>query len=86
MALAATSFGVGSCVSSVQLDHFKDVRAISERLNIPHPHWVPILCLTLGYPKFERTLGPPRQPPEEVTFVDEWENNWDKPKEVTDDE
>ncbi|MGV9169695.1 MAG: nitroreductase family protein [Promethearchaeia archaeon] len=86
MALAATSLGVGSCVSSVQLDHFKDVRAISERLNIPHPHWVPILCLTLGYPKFERTLGPPRQPPEEVTFVDNWENNWKKPRGIEEDE
>ncbi|MFX1602466.1 MAG: nitroreductase family protein, partial [Promethearchaeota archaeon] len=47
MALAAASLGLGSCVSSVQLDHFDDVGAISERLGIPFPHWVPILCLTL---------------------------------------
>lgn len=72
MALAAASMGLGSCVSSVQLDHFDDVGAVSEKLGIPHPHWVPILCLTLGYPKFARTLGPPRQPPEEVAFSDKW--------------
>ncbi|TFG12407.1 nitroreductase family protein [Candidatus Thorarchaeota archaeon] len=77
MALAATSYGLGSCVSSVQLDHFDDVRAISERLGIPHPRWIPILCLTLGYAKFERTLGPPRQPPEEVAFVNEWGNSFE---------
>jgi nitroreductase len=72
MALAAASLGIGSCVSSVQLDHFDDVGAISERLDIPFPHWVPILCLTLGYPVSERTLGPPRQMPEEITFLDKW--------------
>ena len=72
MALAAASMGLGSCVSSVQLDHFDDVGAVSEKLGIPHPHWVPILCLTLGYPKFARTLGPPRQPPEEIAFSDKW--------------
>jgi nitroreductase len=72
MALAAASLGLGSCVSSVQLDHFDDVGAVCEKLNIPYPHWVPILCLTLGYPKFERTLGPPRQPAEEVAFLDKW--------------
>ena len=72
MALAAASMGLGSCVSSVQLDHFDDVGAVSEKLGIPYPHWVPILCLTLGYPKFARTLGPPRQPPEEVAFSDKW--------------
>jgi nitroreductase len=75
MALAAAALGVGSCVSSVQLDHFDDVGAISERLGVPFPHWVPILCLTLGYPLYERTLGPPRQPPEEIAFL----NKWDKP-------
>jgi nitroreductase len=72
MALAAASMGLGGCVSSVQLDHFDDVGAVSEKLGIPYPHWVPILCLTLGYPKFARTLGPPRQPPEEVAFSDKW--------------
>jgi len=72
MALAAASLGIGSCVSSVQLDHFDDVGAVSEKLGIPYPHWVPILCLTLGYPKSARTLGPPRQPPEEVAFNDKW--------------
>ncbi len=72
MALAAASFGIGSCVSSVQLDHFDDVGAISEKLNIPYPHWVPILCLTLGYPLYERTLGPPRQGPEEIAFLNKW--------------
>jgi nitroreductase len=72
MALAAASMGLGSCVSSVQLDHFDDVGAVSKKLGIPYPHWVPILCLTLGYPKFARTLGPPRQPPEEVAFSDKW--------------
>ncbi len=72
MALAAASLGLGSCVSSVQLDHFDDVGAVSEKLGIPYPHWVPILCLTLGYPKFARTLGPPRQPPEEVAFSNKW--------------
>jgi nitroreductase len=72
MSLAATSLGIGSCVSSVQLDHFDDVGAVSEKLGIPHPHWVPILCLTLGYPKSVRTLGPPRQPPEEIAFKDKW--------------
>ncbi len=72
MALAAASLGIGSCVSSVQLDHFDDVGAVSERLNIPSPHWVPILCLTLGYPLAERTLGPPRQMPEEIAFLDKW--------------
>lgn len=76
MTLAAASLGLGSCVSSVQLDHFDDIRAVCERLKIPHPHWVPILCLTLGYAKYERTLGPPRQPPEEIAFVDEWGNNF----------
>jgi len=72
MALAATSLGLGSCVSSVQLDHFDDVGAISERLGIPFPHWVPILCLTIGYPKYDRTLGPPRQMPEEIAFDEKW--------------
>jgi len=72
MALAAASMGLGSCVSSVQLDHFDDVGAVSKKLGIPYPHWVPILCLTLGYPKFARTLGPPRQPPEEVAFSNKW--------------
>ncbi len=72
MALAAASLGLGSCVSSVQLDHFDDVGAICQRLGIPFPHWVPILCLTLGYPKAERTLGPPRQPPEEIAFLNKW--------------
>ncbi len=77
MTLAAASLGLGSCVSSVQLDHFDDIRAVCERLKIPHPHWVPILCLTLGYAKYERTLGPPRQPPEEIAFIDEWGNNFE---------
>jgi nitroreductase len=72
MALAAASLGVGSCVSSVQLDHFDDVGKISRLLEIPFPHWVPILCLTLGYPIAERTLGPPRQGPEEIAFLDTW--------------
>jgi len=72
MMLAAASLGLGTCVSSVQLDHFDDVRAISEKLGIPFPHWVPILCLTVGYPKYERTLGPPRQPPEEIAFLNKW--------------
>jgi nitroreductase len=72
MALAATSLGIGSCVSSVQLDHFDDVGAISEKLGVPYPHWVPILCLTLGYPIAERTLGPPRQGPEEIAFLNRW--------------
>jgi nitroreductase len=72
MALAAASLGIGSCVSSVQLDHFDDVGAISEKLGIPYPHWVPILCLTLGYAKQERTLGPPRQGPEEIAFLNKW--------------
>jgi nitroreductase len=72
MALAAASLGIGSCVSSVQLDHFDDVGAISERLGIPFPHWVPILCLTLGYAKYSRTLGPPRQGPEEIAFLNKW--------------
>jgi nitroreductase len=74
MALAATALGLGSCVSSVQLDHFDDVGAISVKLGIPFPHWVPILCLTLGYAKNERTLGPPRQLPEEIAFVNKWGN------------
>ncbi|MFW9975775.1 MAG: nitroreductase family protein [Candidatus Thorarchaeota archaeon] len=74
MALAATALGLGSCVSSVQLDHFDDVGAISKKLGIPFPHWVPILCLTLGYAKYERTLGPPRQAPEEIAFLNEWGN------------
>ncbi|MHA1924931.1 MAG: nitroreductase family protein [Candidatus Thorarchaeota archaeon] len=72
MSLAAAALGIGSCVSSVQLDHFDDVGAIGERLGIPFPHWVPILCLTLGYPISERTLGPPRQTPEEIAFLDKW--------------
>jgi len=72
MAVAATSLGLGSCVSSVQLDHFDDVGAVCEKLGIPYPHWVPILCLTLGYPKFDRTLGPPRQPPDEIAFLNRW--------------
>lgn len=72
MALAAAAMGIGSCVSSVQLDHFDDVGAISEKLDIPFPHWVPILCLTLGYAKYERTLGPPRQGPEEIAFLNKW--------------
>lgn len=72
MALAATALGLGSCVSSVQLDHFDDVGSISEKLGIPYPHWVPILCLTLGYAKHERTLGPPRQTPKEIAFLNKW--------------
>ncbi|UCE10272.1 MAG: nitroreductase family protein [Candidatus Thorarchaeota archaeon] len=72
MTLAAASLGLGSCVSSVQLDHFDDVGEISKRLGIPFPHWTPILCLTVGYAKHERTLGPPRQAPEEVTFLNQW--------------
>lgn len=72
MALAAAAIGVGSCISSVQLNHFDDIGAISEKLGIPFPHWVPILCLTLGYPKYERNRGPPRQPPEEIAFLNKW--------------
>ena len=72
MALAAASMGIGSCVSSVQLDHFDDVGAVCEKLGIPYPHWVPILCLTLGYALEERTQGPPRQPPEEIAFLNHW--------------
>ncbi len=72
MALAAASLGLGSCVSSVQLDHFDDVGLVSEKLGIPYPHWQPILCLTIGYPKFERTLGPPRMRPEEFAFLNKW--------------
>ncbi len=72
MALAAAALGIGSCVSSVQLDHFDDVGAISKKLGIPFPHWVPILCLTLGYAKYDRTLGPPRQGPEEIAFLNKW--------------
>ncbi|MBD3407448.1 MAG: hypothetical protein GF411_15125 [Candidatus Lokiarchaeota archaeon] len=78
MALAAASLGLGTCVSSVQLDHFDDIEEISRKLDVPLPHWKPILCLTVGYPKFERTLGPPRQPPEEVAFL----NKWGKPFKV----
>ena len=76
MMLAATALGLGSCVSSVQLDHFDDVREISEMLGIPHPHWIPILCLAIGYPKYPRVRGPPRHTPEEITFVDKWGANW----------
>lgn len=72
MTLAASALGLGSCISSVQLDHFDDVGAISEKLNIPYPHWVPILCLSLGYALDERTLGPPRQAPEEIAFMNKW--------------
>ncbi|MHA1963775.1 MAG: nitroreductase family protein [Candidatus Thorarchaeota archaeon] len=72
MTLAAASLGLGSCISSVQLDHFDDVGAISKKLDIPYPHWVPILCLTLGYALYERTLGPPRQLPEEIAFLNKW--------------
>ena len=72
MTLAAASLGLGSCVSSVQLDHFDDVGAISEKLSIPYPHWVPILRLTIGYALQERTLGPPRQLPEEIAFLNKW--------------
>ena len=72
MSLAAAALGLGSCVSSVQLDHFDDVGAVSRKLEIPYPHWVPILCLTLGYPIAERTLGPPRQPPQEIAFMNKW--------------
>ena len=75
MTLAAAALGLGSCISSVQLDHFDDVGAISEKLGIPYPHRVPILCLTLGYDLNERTLGPPRQEPEEIAFL----NKWDQP-------
>ncbi len=78
MALAAASLGLGSCVSSVQLDHFDDVGVISKKLEIPYPHWLPILCLTVGYPKFERTMGPPRMMPEEIAFVDKWDNPFQK--------
>ncbi|MHA2212398.1 MAG: nitroreductase family protein [Candidatus Thorarchaeota archaeon] len=72
MTVAAASLGLGTCVSSVQLDHFDDVGKISKKLGIPIPHWAPILCLTVGYAKHERTLGPPRQTPEEVTFLNRW--------------
>ncbi|MFX1474608.1 MAG: nitroreductase family protein [Promethearchaeota archaeon] len=81
MMLAATALGLGSCVSSVQLDHYDDVREISEMLGIPHPHWTPILCLGIGYAKFPRVRGPPRQPPEEITFVDKWGANWQPKRE-----
>ena len=76
MTLAAAALGLGSCISSVQLDHFDDVGAISQKLNIPYPHWVPILCLTLGYALNERTLGPPRQQPEEIAFLNKWGNQF----------
>lgn len=76
MMLAATALGLGSCVSSVQLDHFDDVREISKMFGIPHPHWAPILCLAIGYAKYPRVRGPPRQAPEEITFVDKWGANW----------
>lgn len=78
--LAATALGLGACVSSVQLDHYDDVREISELLGIPHPHWAPIMCLAIGYPKFPRVRGPPRQPPEEITYVDTWGKNWQPQK------
>lgn len=78
--LAATALGLGACVSSVQLDHYDDVREISELLGIPHPHWMPIMCLAIGYPKHPRTRGPPRHTPEEITFVDTWGNNWQPKK------
>ncbi|MFX0167997.1 MAG: nitroreductase family protein [Candidatus Hodarchaeota archaeon] len=78
--LAATALGLGACVSSVQLDHYDDVREISELLGIPHPHWLPILCLTIGYPKYPRVQGPPRLSPEEITYVDTWGNNWQPQK------
>lgn len=76
MTLAASALGLGSCVSSVQLDHFDDVGSISKKLEIPYPHWVPILCLTLGYALNERTLGPPRQAPEEIAFMNKWGNEF----------
>jgi nitroreductase len=78
--LAATALGLGACVSSVQLDHYDDVREISDLLGIPHPHWTPIMCLAIGYPKFPRIRGPPRQPPEEITYVDTWGMNWQPQK------
>ena len=78
--LAATALGLGACVSSVQLDHYDDVREISELLGIPHPHWTPIMCLAIGYPKHPRIRGPPRQPPEEITYVDIWGKNWQPQK------
>ena len=78
--LAATALGLGACVSSVQLDHFDDVREISELLGIPHPHWVPIMFLAIGYPKYPRERGPPRQQPEEITYVDTWGQNWQPKK------
>ncbi|MGY5876906.1 MAG: nitroreductase family protein [Candidatus Thorarchaeota archaeon] len=74
MALTAASYGLGTCVSSVQLDHFDDVGAIAEKLEIPYPHWMPILCLTIGYPLSERVQGPPRMMPEKITFVNKWDN------------
>ena len=79
--LAASALGLGACVSSVQLDHFDDVREISKLLRIPHPHRVPIMCLAVGYSKLPRVQGPPRQPPEEITYVNTWGNNW-KPKKI----
>lgn len=80
--LAATALGLGACVSSVQLDHYDDVREISELLDIPHPHWIPIMCLAIGYPKSPRVQGPPRQPPEEITYVNTWGNSWHPKQEL----
>jgi nitroreductase len=77
--LAATALGIGACVSSVQLDHYDDVREISEMLGIPQPHWVPIMCLALGYPKYPRTRGPPRLAPEQIAYENTWGNNWQPP-------
>ncbi len=80
MALTAASYGLGTCVSSVQLDHFDDVGAIAEKLKIPYPHWMPILCLTIGYALNERVQGPPRMMPEDVTYVDRWDNPFEEGK------
>ncbi|MGY5853771.1 MAG: nitroreductase family protein [Candidatus Thorarchaeota archaeon] len=80
MALTAASYGLGTCVSSVQLDHFDDIGAIAEKLDIPYPHWMPILCLTIGYPLNERIQGPPRMMPESIAFVDKWDKPFEEGK------
>ena len=62
--LMAAALGLGVCVHNFEFQDPADHREISEMLNIPEPHWQIVASLSIGIPIRERTLGPPRTPPE----------------------
>lgn len=72
----AAALGLGSCIHNFEYQDPTDHREISELLEIPEPHWQIAASLSLGIPLRERELGPPRTPPEQLTFDNKWGNYW----------